>query len=31
LSPLLFCPNSNITNKEMATFLVKAFNLPYLP
>jgi hypothetical protein len=30
-TPTLFCPDSNITNKEMATFLVKAFNIPHLP
>ena len=26
-----FCPHDPITNGQMATFLVKAFNLPYLP
>jgi len=30
-APTLFCPSSDITNKEMATFLVKAFNIPHLP
>ncbi|HTR02272.1 MAG TPA: carboxypeptidase regulatory-like domain-containing protein [Thermoanaerobaculia bacterium] len=30
-NPLIYCPNNNITNGQMATFLVKAFNLPYLP
>ncbi|HTY40967.1 MAG TPA: S-layer homology domain-containing protein [Thermoanaerobaculia bacterium] len=26
-----FCPNANITNAQMAVFLVKGFNIPYLP
>ena len=26
-----FCPNANITNGQMAVFLVKGFNIPYLP
>jgi hypothetical protein len=26
-----FCPDANITNAQMAVFLVKAFHLPYLP
>jgi hypothetical protein len=26
-----FCPNNNITNGQMAVFLVKGFNIPYLP
>ena len=26
-----FCPNGPITNGQMAVFLVKAFNIPYLP
>ena len=26
-----FCPNANITNAQMAVFLVKAFHLAYLP
>ena len=26
-----FCPDSNITNAQMAVFLVKGFNIPYLP
>ncbi len=26
-----FCPHGPITNGQMAVFLVKAFNLPYLP
>ena len=26
-----FCPNQPIQNGQMATFLVKSFNLPYLP
>jgi len=25
-----FCPNANISNGQMATFLVKAFNIPHL-
>jgi len=30
-NPLIYCPYNNITNGQMATFLVKAFNIPYLP
>ena len=26
-----FCPDANITNGQMAVFLVKGFNIPYLP
>jgi hypothetical protein len=26
-----FCPNSPITNGQMSVFLVKGFNIPYLP
>jgi hypothetical protein len=26
-----FCPSANITNGQMAVFLVKGFNIPYLP
>ncbi len=26
-----YCPNAGITNAQMATFLVKAFQIPYLP
>ncbi len=26
-----FCPNANITNAQMSVFLVKGFNIPYLP
>ena len=26
-----YCPNASITNAQMAVFLVKAFQIPYLP
>jgi hypothetical protein len=26
-----YCPNTSITNAQMAVFLVKAFQIPYLP
>ena len=26
-----YCPNASITNAQMAVFMVKAFNIPYLP
>ena len=26
-----YCPNAGITNAQMAVFLVKAFNVPFLP
>ncbi|HTY43340.1 MAG TPA: S-layer homology domain-containing protein, partial [Thermoanaerobaculia bacterium] len=26
-----FCPNANISNAQMAVFLVKAFDIPHLP
>ena len=26
-----YCPDAGITNAQMAVFLVKAFNIPYLP
>jgi len=26
-----YCPNANISNGQMAVFLVKGFNIPYLP
>ncbi len=26
-----YCPNAGITNAQMAVFLVKAFQIPYLP
>ena len=26
-----YCPNPSITNAQMAVFLVKAFQIPYLP
>jgi len=29
--PALFCPDASITSAELAVFLVKAFQIPYLP
>jgi hypothetical protein len=26
-----YCPNASITNAQMAVFMVKAFEIPYLP
>jgi hypothetical protein len=27
-SPLMYCPEQNVTRRQMAIFLVRAFNLP---
>lgn len=31
VDPLIYCPNAGITNAQMAVFLVKAFEIPYIP